>query len=87
MKEKNHISIVFVINGVATAVEANINEPLKAARNKALGQSNNTGRPMDEWQVHTEDGALLDADKKIEALGLEDGVRLLLSLTVGAGGC
>lgn len=86
MKE-NKIKIIFVVNGVDTPIEANVHEPLKAARNKALEVSNNTGRPADEWQVHTEDGVLLDADKKIMELELKDGVRLLLSLTVGAGGC
>lgn len=84
--KKNKIKIVFVVNGVDAPVEANVHEPLKAARNKALEDSKNTGRPVDEWQVHTEDGVLLEADKKIEELGLKDGVRLLLSLTVGAGG-
>lgn len=87
MKKQNKINIVFVINGVDAAVEANTNEPLKAARNKALAQSNNTGRPVDDWQVTTEPGDLLDPEKKIEELGVQDGVRLLLTLAVGAGGC
>lgn len=88
MKEntKKKVSLVFIINGVDTTVEANLHEPLKAVRNKALEQSNNTGRPVDEWQIHTEDGVLLDPDKKVEELGLADGARLLLSLTIGAGG-
>ena len=84
---KNKIKIVFIVNGVEAPVEANLYEPLRAARNKALEESKNTGRPVDEWQVHTEDGVLLDADKKIVELGLKDEVRLLLSLAVGAGGC
>jgi hypothetical protein len=88
MKEnsKNKVTLIFIINGVNATVEANIHEPLKTARNKALEESNNTGRPADEWQIHTEDGVLLDADKKIEELGLADEARLLLSLTIGAGG-
>lgn len=83
---KNKIQITFIVNGVDVPVEANVNSPLAAARNKALELSNNTGRPMDEWEVHNEAGQPLDAAAKIEELGLADGTRLFLNLKVGAGG-
>jgi hypothetical protein len=86
-EQNNEIDLYFIINGVETKVEANVHEPLKAARNKALEKSNNIARPADDWQVTTEAGDLLDPEKKIVELGLQDGVHLLLTLAVGAGGC
>jgi len=86
MKKTNKITLIFIVNGVDVPVEANLNEPLKVARNKALEESNNTGRPMDEWEVHNDEGQALETDQKIEALGLVDGARLFLNLKVGAGG-
>lgn len=86
MKQHNKITLIFIVNGVDVPVEANLNQPLKVARNKALEESNNIGRPMDEWEVHNDEGQALDSDKKIEELGLVDGARLFLNLKVGAGG-
>ncbi len=87
MTSKNQITLIFIVNGVDVRVEANVNSPLKEARNKALADSNNTGRPMDEWEIHNAAGQLLDPNKKIEELvGLTDGTRLFLNLRVGAGG-
>ena len=89
MPSKNKITLIFIVNGVDVLVEANINEPLKVARNQALKDSNNTGRPVDEWEVHNDEGEALDPTKKIEELeelGLVDGARLFLNLKVGAGG-
>lgn len=83
---KNKITLIFIVNGVDVSIDANINEPLKVARNKALTDSNNTGRPMDEWEIHNVEGQPLDPDKKIEELDLKDGTRLFLNLKVGAGG-
>lgn len=84
--KKNKISLVFIVMGVDVPVEANMHEPLKVARDKALEQSNNTGRPVDEWQITNADGHELSPDSKIDELGLEDGARLFLTLKVAAGG-
>jgi len=86
MTSKNKITLIFIVNGVDVLVEANINEPIKVARNQALKDSNNTGRPVDEWEVHNDEGVALDPTKKIEELVLVDGARLFLNLKVGAGG-
>lgn len=86
MTSKNEITLIFIVNGVDVPVKTNIHEPLKAARNKALADSNNTGRPMDEWEIHNAAGQPLDPDNKIAELGLTDGTRLFLNLKVGAGG-
>ena len=85
-EKRNKITLVFIVMGVDVPVEANINEPLKVARDKALHQSNNTGRPVDEWQITNAEGHELSPDTKIEKLGLSDGTRLFLTLGVAAGG-
>ena len=85
-EKKNKMTVVFVVNGVDVPVEANIHEPLRAARDKALAESGNTGRPVDEWQVTDDQGQELAPDSKLEDLGLPDGARLFLTLKVGAGG-
>ena len=86
MTSHNKITLIFIVNGVDVQVEANIHEPLEVARDKALRDSNNTGRPMDEWEIHNDAGQLLDPGKKIEDLSLGDGARLFLNLKVAAGG-
>lgn len=86
MAPNNKISITFIVNGVDIPIEANIHQPLKVARDKALKDSNNTGRPVDEWEVHNDKGEALDSSQKIADLGLKDGDRLFLTLKVGAGG-
>src|SRR5688572_7234438 len=62
----NKINIIFVVNGQEQSEEVNVNQPLAAARNKALADSNNTGRPPDEWAIYAEDGKELDPGAKIE---------------------
>jgi len=86
MSAHNKISLIFIVNGVDVSIDANNNQPLKVARNKALKESNNTGRPMDEWEIHNDQGQILDPEKKIEDFGLAEGARLFLNLKVGAGG-
>jgi hypothetical protein len=86
MTSRNKITLIFIVNGVDVPVDANIHSPLKVARNRALEESNNTGRPMDEWEIHNDAGQARDPDKKVEDLDLVDGARLFLNLKVGAGG-
>lgn len=86
MTSRNKITLIFIVNGVDVQVDENTHEPLKVARDKALRESNNTGRPLDEWEIHNDAGQALDPDKKIGDFGLVDGSRLFLNLKVGAGG-
>lgn len=86
--DKNHITLVFVINGENFSVGTNLEAPLINAIEKALRESGNVGRrDLNEWEVRDANGVLLNTSKKVEDLGLRDGTRLFLSLRVGAGGC
>jgi hypothetical protein len=80
------IVLIFIINGVDYRIEANVEAPLAVAVERALAESRNTGRPLDEWEVRNSSGVLLEKDRTIEDLGLKDGARLFLTLRVGAGG-
>jgi len=85
--EKRHkIRLIFIINGQDFPVEANINAPLLEAVQRALAESGNTGRPVDEWEVRDTSGVLLEKHRTPKELGLHNGTRLFLSLRVGAGG-
>ena len=85
-KPENKIRIVFIINGENVPVDANMHSPLHVARDRALTQSHNTGRPLHEWEIRDEKGTLLPPDAKIESFNFPNNVRLFLSLKVGAGG-
>lgn len=85
MPNRNKINLVFLISPNSYPVEANIHEPLKVARDKALKDADQTGRPFDDWQVRYQ-GNVLTSTEKIEKLGLPDGARLELTLDFGGGG-
>ena len=82
----NKITIVFVVNGEDVLVETNVHPPLREAVSRALEQSRNTGRPVDDWEVRDANGVLLDIGRKIEDFRFPSGARLFISLRVGAGG-
>lgn len=80
------IKIIFIINGQDFPIEANVNAPLMEAVERALAESDNKGRPPDEWEVRDASGVLLEKNRTLKDLGLHEGARLFLSLRVGAGG-
>jgi hypothetical protein len=80
------VSLVFIINGEDTAIEANTNAPLHVAVRHALQLSNNTGRDPDAWELRDSNGALIDIARTPGDFGFSSGTRLFLSLRVGAGG-
>lgn len=82
------IRLVFVVNGEDVVVNANIHAPLAVAAEHALKESQNFGsRSLDQWEVRDAKGVLLEMNRKVGDLGLQDGSRLFLSLRAGAGGC
>ncbi len=87
MAEKDQkIRIIFIINGQDYPIDASLHAPLMEAVEQALAVSGNTGRAPDEWEVRDASGVLLEKNRSPKDLGLNDGVRLFLSLRVGAGG-
>jgi hypothetical protein len=81
----NQINLTFIVNGQPVEVKANLNAPLKTAVLKALHDSENTGRPIEDWQVKW-NGVILDINLKVEDLHITNGAELHLSLRAGEGG-
>ncbi|MDI3566664.1 DUF2604 domain-containing protein [Bradyrhizobium sp. Arg816] len=82
----NKLHVIFVINGDPTPVEGKPAEQLVKLLEKALKESENTGQPVDSWQVTDEPGNVLDVSKTLAELGIKDGATLLASLKAGAAG-
>lgn len=83
-KEK-FVTLVIVVNTTPTKVKINQNAPLRAAAEKALEQTHNTGRPLDDYELKLVD-KVLDMNKKVKDYDLKDGTELFLSLKAGTGG-
>jgi hypothetical protein len=79
-------TIIFIVNGVDDRVDGESDMMLGFLRDYALTETNNTGRPMVEWEIHNTDGQNLDPNKTVAENGLVDGSRVFLNLKVGAGG-
>lgn len=79
--------LIFLINGEDVPVETDELEFLYKARNKALADSHNTGRPAEEWEIRNEKGELLDPNTRVSfGNDLKNGSKLFLTLEVGFGG-
>ena len=85
-KKVHKMRLVFIINGVDLSIDVNMDAPLIEAVQRVLEESNNTGRPPEEWEVRDVGGVLLEINRTPKELGLQEGARLFLSLRVGAGG-
>jgi hypothetical protein len=79
------ITLVIVVNTTPTTVQVNENAPLNAAAEKALAQTHNTGRPLDDYELKLGD-RILDMNKTAKDYQLKDGTELFLSLKAGTGG-
>lgn len=80
------MDLIFIVNGVETLVDANLHAPLKAAAEKALSQTGNTGRPLEDWELRDAQGHVLDLDQKVEDFHFPTGAKLFLNLKAGVGG-
>jgi hypothetical protein len=79
------ITLTIVVNTKPTEVTINENAPLKAAAEKALVQSQTTGRLLSDYELKLGD-QVLDMNKKVKDYNLKDGTTLFLSLKAGTGG-
>jgi hypothetical protein len=81
----NLITVKVIVNGTPTDVKTNVNAPLKSVIEKALEQTGNTGRPIEDWELKW-NGQVLDPNKKVNDYDIPDGAELFLSLRAGQGG-
>lgn len=85
-KPDHRIQLVVVVSGVAQQAEINVHEPLQNLVRSVLHASGDLGRSVDEYELRTEDGRLLELGDKVGAAGLSDGETLFLNPRAGAGG-
>ncbi len=59
-------ALTFVINGENVGVNVSTDTTLQQARDQALKVSCNTGRPVDDWDVYTEDGKIIPPETCVD---------------------
>ena len=79
-------TLTFIVNGEDVLISSNSESSLASARDAALIETRNTGRPLDQWEVRKESGELLDTTRLIHSFGFEERARVFVTLRVGAGG-
>jgi hypothetical protein len=85
-KDEKKVLLTIIVSGTATIVEANPNQKMRIVAQKALEQTGNTARPLEEWTLKTRDGSVLEFEKTVEHYGFADGAQLIMSLSAGVGG-
>lgn len=80
------VTLTIIVSGTPTTVEANPKQKLQVIAMKALENTNNTGRPLSDWDLKTRAGVLLEYENTVESYNLKDGDQLVLSLKAGVGG-
>jgi len=81
------LELTFVVNGEDVVLDVPEHQPLHAAVSQALAKSKNDARPANEWELRYEDGTMIeDLSKPVNEYGFKPGIRLYLTLKVGAGG-
>lgn len=85
-KQKNLRSLTFVVNGQETTIKkVNIKAPLKVAVEKALKETGNTGRPLEDWIVKYND-ADVDINQPVESFNFPDDAVIFVILRSAVGG-
>lgn len=82
----NQIDLIIVVSGSPHPIQANIHQTLEHLVSEALRDSGNAGQPGEDWELRTEEGALLAQGKRISEAGLTTGQTLFLNPAAGAGG-
>jgi len=80
------ITLIIIVGGTSTTITAPAKQQLHVIAQKALDDTNNTARPLSDWDLKTRSGDILDLSHTIESYGFADGTQLFLSLKAGIGG-
>jgi hypothetical protein len=86
MPPNHNINITIVVNGVATAVKANVEQKVRNMVREALREAGQKDADPKDWELKTKDGVLLNQDLRIGDAGITSGVTMFLSLAAGGGG-
>jgi hypothetical protein len=80
------VTLTVVVNGTQTEVVVAGGDALVAVRDKALKQTDNVGRPAEDWELKTEAGDVLDLATLVRDSRFASGTVLFLSLKAGVAG-
>lgn len=78
--------IIVVGGGAEVTVKAKLDDSLLDVAEKALKKSENTGQPVENWELRTESGSILDLNRTVGSYNLMNGALLSLTLKAGAAG-
>jgi hypothetical protein len=86
-EKKDKQSVTVVVNGAATVIAVHGNPTLLEIVATALEQTQNSGQPVENWELRTASGTLLtDLSTHIKSPHLADDEQLFLNLRAGIGG-
>lgn len=86
-KDACAVQVKFVVNGEPVEVAIDPEVPLSVAVQQVLQQSNNTGRPLTDWELRDDMGRLLSTDRSFaEHAWLAEDNYLYVTIRVGVGG-
>lgn len=86
MPREQNIDFTVVVSGQPERLKVNVHHTFEHVVHEALQKSGNKGQAPSEWELRTEDGALLEQSNTVGAAGLKEGATLFLSPKAGAGG-
>lgn len=86
-QQRQDETVDVIVNGTATTVSIHGNPRLLDIVTTALSQTQNSGQPIENWELRGPDDApITDLEVKIKKLDLEPGAVLYLNLRAGIGG-
>lgn len=80
------IDIVVIVNGSPETIKIKLDQPLLLLLKKALEETENTGQPVENWELRSSEGVELDLGQDVGTAGLKDGDVLSANLKTGAAG-
>jgi hypothetical protein len=78
--------ISFIVNGETTPISVDRHAPLFHGMRAALDASNNTARPLEDWELRDDSGRLLDRVTSAAENQVAEGAHVFITLRLGAGG-
>lgn len=81
-----HLDLTVIVNGTPTQVRVEKDAKVEHVIIKALEQTGNKGQPPSNWELRTEQGAILEPHRTLEHYHIQSGARLFLNLKAGVGG-
>ena len=80
------LKLIFIVGGDPHEIKAKATETLRDVLSRVLAETENVGRPVDDWQVTDLPGRAYDLSSTVAALGIHDCMELVASLKTGEAG-